>query len=256
MRFPTVLESRRTKLVVKSIRIALSTFPLSGVPFIWIWPVGNDDPISVIEGPSMVSALSTGSDFSDYDHTEADNHYVVIYPTDADQIYVSQDDIEDDEGRIVGLSEVRDSATSGLIEAEFDNAIAFDEESTVDRFYIVSEPISYCMVFEEQENGEPRYNLYMVTNYGIHEDQIADIDELTNIVNNGSKVLMAEDLANDIRLIDDQELKKDNRDFDASPFRISDTKLQSNSIIHTLLMFERNDEVVVFNNEIHLRNTP
>ncbi|BDX08121.1 PilW family protein [Planctobacterium marinum] len=222
-------------------------FPIEWSTFYLSIATGADDPITTIEGPDMVSALNSAN--SGYDDTDEQDHYVVIYPTDPDQVYVSEAELTDDDGRIVRVQDVRDSSRDGLKEVEFQDEISFDEESTVERFYIVSDPISYCLVLESGS-----YNLYMLTDYGILEDQVADIDVL-EITHGASKVLMAEDLTNDISEITNGQLNN-NRPFDEAPFRVEDSRLQRNSIVHTLLMFERNDEVVVFNNEIHMQNSP
>ena len=225
----------------------LEYFPIEWSTFYLSIATGADDPITTIEGPDMVSALNNAN--SGYDDTDEQDHYVVIYPTDPDQVYVSEAELTDDDGRIVRVQDVRDSSRDGLKEVEFQDAISFDEESTVERFYIVSDPISYCLVLESGS-----YNLYMLTDYGILEDQEADVDVL-QITYGASKILMAEDLTNDISEINNGQLNN-NRPFDEAPFRVEDSRLQRNSIVHTLLMFERNDEVVVFNNEIHMQNSP
>lgn len=225
----------------------LEFFPIEWSTFYLAIATGADTPITSIEGPDMVSALQSAN--SGYDDSNETDHYVVIYPTDPDQIYVSESELTDDDGRIVRVQDVRDASRDGLKEVEFQNAISFDEESTVERFYIVSDPISYCLVFN---NGS--YNLYLLSDYGIHENQIADVDAL-EITYGANKVLMAENLTNDISQINNGQLNN-NRPFDEAPFRVEDSRLQRNSIVHTLLMFERNDEVVVFNNEIHMQNSP
>jgi MSHA biogenesis protein MshO len=208
----------------------------------------NDSASGYLEGPDMVSALNDAR--AGYDETNEQDHYIVVYPTNADQIYVSAAEIADAEGRIVGLNDVRDSGTSGVKHVELDNIISFDEESTADRFYIVSQPVSYCIDY----NGGA-YDLYLVTDYGILEEQSANVDYLTTTLG-GTKALMAEDLVNDITDITSSTLDQTTREFDEAPFRIDNANLQRNSIVHTLLMFERNEEVVVFYNETHLRNTP
>lgn len=201
-----------------------------------------------LEGPDMVSALNVSG--SGYDDTNETDHYVVVYPTDASQVYVSAAEIADNDGRIVRVQDVEDAPQAGLKRVELLNSISFDEESTVERFYIVSDPVSYCLVFN---NGS--YNLYLLSDYGVNVTQQANVDVLS-AVPGSSKILMAEDLVNDISQIDSVALANSGRNFDQAPFRIDDANLQRNSIVHTLLMFERNDEVVVFNNEIHLRNSP
>lgn len=225
----------------------LEFFPIEWSTFYLSIATGADSPITTIEGPDMVSALNAEN--AGYDDSNETEHYIVVYPTDPSQVYVSDAELTDSDGRIVRIQDVRDASRDGLKEVEFQDPISFDEESTVERFYIVSDPISYCMVFE---NGS--YNLYLLSDYGIHETQIADVNAL-EITHGASKVLMAENMTNDISTITNSEVNAD-RPFDEAPFRVEDSRLQRNSIVHTLLMFERNDEVVVFNNEIHMQNSP
>ncbi|MCC2608029.1 PilW family protein [Planctobacterium marinum] len=225
----------------------LEFFPIEWSTFYLSIATGADSPITTIEGPDMVSALDAVA--SGYDDTNELAHYVVVYPTDPSQVYVDEAELIDDDGRIVRVQDVRDASRDGLKEVEFQNAISFDEESTVERFYIVSDPISYCLVLESGS-----YNLYLLSDYGILPTQVADVDEL-QITYGATKVLMAQNLTNDISKITNGQLNN-NRPFDEAPFRVEDSRLQRNAIVHTLLMFERNDEVVVFNNEIHMQNSP
>lgn len=223
----------------------LEYFPIEWSTFYIDVATGNEAPVDTITGPDMISASTFNSG---YDAAGADLHYVVVYPTDDKQVYV--DDVTTGTGRIVGVDSVADAGSDNLRTVTFDNSMVFDQESTVERFYIVSDPISYCLT---RESGT--YNLYLVSGYGINENQIADVNAL--VAAGGKKVLMAEGLSNDIRDIDNDDLTSSATGaFDEAPFRIDNTNLQLNSIVHTFLKFERNSEVVAFNNEIHLRNSP
>lgn len=221
----------------------LEYFPIEWSTFYLDIATGSETPSSEIRGPDMVSARSSNS----YDDANANTHYVVVYPTEDSQVYVN--DVTTGTGRIVGVSSVSAADSSNLRTVTFDDAMVFDQESTVERFYIVSDPISYCLSFS---NGS--YNLWKLSDYGIHPTQIANMDVLT-ISHGATKILMAEGLANDIRNIDNAALNNSTV-FDEAPFRVDNANLQRNSIVHTFFKFERNDEVVAFNNEIHLRNSP
>lgn len=234
---------RPTGQTVKS--HCLEYFPIEWSTFYTKLNTSQNGSDPHLEGPELVSALNTSD--SGYDETEADSHYAVVYPTDPAQVYTS---VVENIGRIVGVKNIAASNTAGLRKVELDNRIKFEEESTVDRFYIVSDPVSYCLVLEDGS-----YNLYLLKDYGILETQIADVDTLTNS-HSAIKILMAEDLNNNISTISSSVIDNTGRGFDEAPFRIDDANLQRNSIVHTLLMFERNEQVVVFNNEIHLRNSP
>lgn len=220
-------------------------FPIEWSTFYIDVATGSEAAVNTIRGPDMISASTFNSG---YNATNAAEHYVVVYPTDDDQVYVN--DVTTGTGRIVGVQSVGLAGADNLRTVTFDNNMVFDKESTVDRFYIVSDPQSYCLT---AENGT--YNLYLISGYGINVNQVADVDAL--VLAGGKKVLMAEGLANDIRNIDNNVLSSASSSlFDEAPFRINNTNLKINSIVHTFLKFERNTEVVAFNNEIHLRNSP
>ncbi len=205
---------------------------------------GAEVASNTIEGPEMVSALTEAGN---YDKSEASNHYVVIYPTQVEQVYEPMS--YGGTGRRVGLQSVGDSGVGtdpGLVVATLDNAMVFEEESTISRFYIVNQPISYCL---RAATGE----ITRHTNYGFLPTQVANPDGPINPAVNPSAemVLMAEDVVNNLST-DPTDPDINNGD----PFRVSEASLARNAIVHVMLQFERNDERVVFNNEVHLQNVP
>ena len=225
----------------------LEFFPIEWSTFYLDLEAANS-AAQMLEGPNMVSALRTDSR---YDESQASSHYAVVYPTDVSQVYVAPAVLAGNSGRITPIASVSASQQANLRQVILQRQFRFEEESTVERFYIVSNPVSYCMV----QSGDA-YDLYMLKDYGIHATQIANVDTLTT-VHGASRILMAEDMVNDIRLINDAVLQNaGSGNLIAAPFRVDESSLKRNSIVHTLLMFERNDEVVIFNNEIHLRNSP
>lgn len=203
-------------------------------------PVVAAEATDIIQGPEMIGTLVADS----YDKDSADNHFVVVYPTDAEQVYSAI--TTDGTGRRVGLSSVSD-AVDGLVTVVFDEDMIFEEESSVGRFYIVDQPISYCY---RSATGQ----LTRHTNYGFLENQTADvIDGAITVSGNPSAevVLMAEYMVNE--LSDDPTDTASNQ---GDPFRIAEASLTRNAIVHTLMVFEQFGEKAIFNNEIHVRNAP
>ena len=50
-----------------------------------------------------------------------------------------------------------------------------------------------------------------------------------------------------------------NNDFantDEVPFRVYEATLTRNSLVHILLAFERNEEIINFSNQVHIPNVP
>ncbi|XOV79573.1 MAG: prepilin-type N-terminal cleavage/methylation domain-containing protein [Aestuariibacter sp.] len=214
---------------------------------------GSETPTSSLQAPDMIGSLITSQQ---YDRTQADSHYVVIYPTQPVQVYSA---LNINGGRRVGLDGVSTDDVSSvppdinpgdnLVTVYFDNdsnelddptAVRFATDSTVRRFYIVSNPISYC--YNQVTGIVTRH-----TDYGFLPDQTAQTGSGTTL---GEGILMAKNMINE--LSDDPNSGNNLGD----PFRYSDPSLTRNAIVHLLLRFSRNDEVVVFNNEVHLRNVP
>jgi MSHA biogenesis protein MshO len=203
-----------------------------------------DSGTSKLLAPKMVGSIMTSQE---YDRSQADDHYLVVYSTEPDQVYRSM--TYDGTGRRVGLSGVSDDTSTsvpadsnpgdGLVDVYFDNNMIFETDSTVKRFYIVSDPISYCI---EESSGQ----ITRHTGYGFLPSQNAQVggSEL------GSGILMAKNLINELSTDPNQAGNI------GDPFRYSDATLERNAIVHLLLRFSRNDEVVVFNNEVHLQNVP
>ena len=103
---------------------------------------------------------------------------------------------------------------------------AFKDHSPASRLYIARKTLSYCA----HKNNRSIYR-----NEGnISEDQI--------IYTSGT--LMAENINNDFT------------NDDEAPFRVYEATLTRNSMVHILLAFERNEEIVNFSSEVHVPNVP
>ena len=94
--------------------------------------------------------------------------------------------------------------------------------------YIVNNAVSYCV--REQR-------IYR------HE---GPINTLQPFYATGG-VLMAEGLVN--------EMSTDVNNLD-NPFKVAAPSLNRNGIVYMLLRFQRDDEPLVFNNEVHIANVP
>ena len=157
--------------------------------------------------------------------------FAIVYPTDSTDIY----DLTENKRKKIDAC--IDTGTDTSCNSNDDpNHLAtltvngaFADDSPASRLYIASKAVSYCV----QNNSIYRY---VDT---INNGQVTyDIDINTD----GS--LMAENLVNDLSSA--SEL----------PFRVSNATLRRNSLVQILLAFEHNDEIVNFNNEVHIPNVP
>lgn len=108
------------------------------------------------------------------------------------------------------------------------NDTLFVSESPTNRLYLIEAPIAYCLVAS---------SLYRYSNY-------AYSNENTPIFDGTNRSLMAEYLVNNIN--QDSEL----------PFKTVPATLQRNGLALIRLIFSRNLERIVFNNEIQVPNVP
>lgn len=148
----------------------------------------------------------------------------IVYPIESADVYGPITN----PGSRFQLKSVDDSATDRW-EVTFNypgNApVAFDQGSPTRRMYIVDSPVSYCM----RDNSIFRYEDYGISNTQLLEPPAA-------------RSLMAEHLA----------------DFDPSdlPFKVTDGRLQVNSLVESNLHFRRNGESFYFHHQIHVTNIP
>ncbi len=104
----------------------------------------------------------------------------------------------------------------------------FEAESPTSRLYLIDKPIAYCLVGRSLY----RYNNYSYSN------------ENTPIFDGENRSLMAEYLANDIDIDEEQ------------PFKVEPVTLRRNGIALVRLIFSLNLEEIVFSNEIQVPNVP
>lgn len=209
---------------------------------------GAESPKRSLDAPEMIGSIITSQE---YDRADADEHFVVVYSTQPEQIY---SDVNPNGGRRVGLKRVTEDDGSSLdgeagdsqVAVEFDdypgspNGVKFATDSTVQRFYIVSQPVAYC--YNKNNTHITRHS-----GYGFLNNPSAHIGSAGQL---GEGVLMAKNVVNTLEEIPGTGGLMD------EPFRYSDASSSRNAIVHLLLRFQRNDDTVVYNNEVHLVNVP
>lgn len=152
---------------------------------------------------------------------------VVVYPIKSADIYDTSSNktwlLENttlDESQAVGNSKQWD--------INFSNNVLFEADSPTRRLYFIDNKVSYCVRRTELKRF-------------VGNNPLDEANPATFFNNNG--VLMATDLLFDIASGE-------------YPFRISEATQSRNSMALIKLIFSRNGESVVFNNEVHIPNAP
>jgi MSHA biogenesis protein MshO len=155
--------------------------------------------------------------------------YAVVYPTTSDDVY----NTANNKRRTIAACIDGGANTSCSTDDDPNNLAqlsvnaAFEDSSPASRLYFVrdGEAVSYCV--RDQK-------IYR------HTDSI----NVSQTAYTSGGVLMAENLVNELGEADQQ------------PFKVIEATLTRNGLVQTLLTFEKNDEVVNFNNEVHMPNVP
>jgi len=164
-----------------------------------------------------------GEDSNDYQCPGFCLDAVTVYPLDSTDIYANQ---FDGVGKVFGLKTVTQiTANEWNLTMDRSSGVLFDDDSPTQRLYVIRRPVSYCV----KDNTIVRYD-----NYGYAVNQ-----SLNPIA---PKVLMAENIAT----INQSDL----------PFTLLPATLQRNSMLQVNIHFQRTGEDIVFNNDIHIHNTP
>lgn len=174
------------------------------------------------EGPKTTLSVIPfqGKDGNDYQCTGSCNDVVIVYPVYDNEVY---SDPTDNFGKMFGLKSVtQTSATLWTLTLDHIAGDLFDADSPTKRIYIAKSPVTYCTFSN---------SLYRFDNY--------TIDNGVYIYPPLLPVLMAEN----ITVVD-------------IPFVVQNSTLQRNAQIQVKIHFLLNDENIVFNNDIHLTNTP
>jgi len=154
---------------------------------------------------------------------------VAVYPLNDNDVYDgSQDKIKLLEG--VTIDQSNATGNSKQWDLNFNNNILFATDSPTERLYFIGDKVSYCVRRTELKRF-------------VGNNPLDDADPTTFFNNDNNGVLMATDLL-----------------FDANqgeyPFRVSEATQFRNSTALIKLIFSRNEEFVVFNNEVHIPNAP
>jgi MSHA biogenesis protein MshO len=187
--------------------------------------------VSFYTSLSVLPALTTSANIVEFANNAADfrletNDFAIVYPTSNEDIY----DLSNNKRKVITVCTVNDDDDcnqdvdpNGI--AELTLSGAFKDHSPASRLYIARTAVSYCA----HSNG----NIYRL------ED---DIDTVQIVHNSGT--LMAENLNNNFSNVNE------------SPFRVYDATLTRNGLVHILLAFERNEEIINYSSEVHIPNVP
>lgn len=155
--------------------------------------------------------------------------FAIVYPTNSADVY----DLAENKRRLItactddgdaGAGDCSTADDSGGTAVLTVNA-AFEDHSPASRLFIARNAISYCA----NSTGD------------IYRNQV-NIDTTQDIYTAGT--LMAENLKNNFA--DPNEL----------PFSVYAATLTRNSLVHILLAFERNEEMINYSSEVHIPNVP
>ncbi len=188
----------------------------------------TDAPVSPELGRLDVSVIPFQLNNSDYSCSAPCQDKAAIYPLNSDDIH--NQDLFFGTGKVFGLNvfvpPVGQNEWQLPISKPFvADSIHFDEDSPTNRLYIIKSPVSYCV-----DSGE-------LIRYEGHSFSQTQILKPTS-----SQALMAENIS----AIDTGNL----------PFSVDPASLQRNAVVHVRLEFDRDGEVVVFDNDIHVTNIP
>jgi MSHA biogenesis protein MshO len=199
-----------------------NTLCLEFVPSVWV---------SFYTNLSVLPALSTTASIVEFADNAADfrlktNDFAIVYPTSSGDVY----DLNNNKRKVITACAVNDAddCNEGVDPngvAKLTVSGAFEDHSPASRLYIARTAVSYCA----HSSGE----IYRI------ED---DINSIQTVYPAGT--LMAENLTNDF-----------NQSAEA-PFRVYEATLTRNGLVHILLAFERNKEIINYSSEVHIPNVP
>jgi MSHA biogenesis protein MshO len=181
-------------------------------------PVVPDDKAGEIEVVSFND--SSGNPFA---CTGFCLDYVAVYPLQPSDIY--DFNVNSGEGKVTAFKAFANLPGSiWTIPIRPNAGMLFDEHSPTKRAYVFDAPVSYCV-----SNSELRR--YYGHSFTANQ----------SLAPTGGSVLMAENL-----IFDQNDL----------PFKVLPATLQRNAMVQIKLYFNRDGEVVSFNNDIHTNNVP
>ncbi len=197
----------------------------------------EDIPVAPEPASSVLSAINlVGLGTENYTFNTDPADFVVVYATETDHVYDSSQ--TSGVSRRFGLASVTSAAVATV---NLDSSVRFATDSPLARLYVVDDQtVSYCLRVVGGSSASGTKKLYRHTgNYAA-----------TQPVYISGGVLMAENIDNVLSADPSSSPQADD------PFRVYDATLQRNAFSRVMLRFRRNEEVIVFNNEIHIPNTP
>lgn len=154
---------------------------------------------------------------------------VAVYPLNNNDVYDgSQNKINLLESVTIDQSNAIGNSIQWVL--NFSNNILFATDSPTERLYFIGDKVSYCVRRTELKRF-------------VGNSPLDDANPITFFNNDSNGVLMATDLLFDPNLGE-------------YPFRVSEPTQFRNSTALIKLIFSRNEEFVVFNNEVHIPNAP
>jgi MSHA biogenesis protein MshO len=149
--------------------------------------------------------------------------YIVVYPLKPSDVY--NFNVNSGDGKVTQLKPF--SGLTGdiwTVPIEPTGGMVFEQHSPTDRLYVFDSTVSYC-----------------VSNFQLKRYQGSNFEPSQSLTPAGSESLMAEYV----------EFDKD-----APPFVYSPASLQRNAVVQIKLNFNRDGEVVAFENDVHIENIP
>ncbi|PCI59587.1 MAG: prepilin-type cleavage/methylation domain-containing protein [Gammaproteobacteria bacterium] len=215
--------------VPNSVRVKQTVFAGFNIQCIEFVPtVASTTYIDIPVSPEIATDILTvipfiGSDGNNYQCTGNCLDAVVVYPLNSGDLFNNQ---FDGVGKVFGLKTVTvSSAIEWALTLDRSLGVIFDDNSPTQRLFIIRAPVSYCVA----SNSLLRYD-----NYGYSPTQL--------VPPIAPAKLMAEDIVN--------------MDLNESAFSMLNATLQRNALVDIKLHFSRNNENIIFDNQIHISNIP
>jgi len=174
--------------------------------------------------------------------------FAVIYPNRQDEIYDGDNGASSGwpnfptRGPIQEIASIVDSAAADQSTVTLITTHRFNRQSPNKRFYVVEEPVSYCVVGDK---------LYRYTNYGFYTTQVDEEESGTCVVASNDRCLPNYAAAPDKMLI---TVNIDNTGLTA--FTVGTQTLTRNSLIAIVLNITSDGDSIMLNHEVLTRSVP
>ena len=170
---------------------------------------------------SVVSFININDDPYTCSGTCAD--FAVVYPLTSSDIY--NFDIDSGDGKVTQFNAFTNMVGDiWTLPIKPTGGMVFDEHSPTNRLYVFDSTVSYCV-----ENF--RLSRFQSSSFNINQALPLFADS----------VLMAENITYDVNDL---------------PFKFSPPTLQRNGVVQIKLNFDRDGEIIAFNNDVHIENVP